>query len=93
MFILSEICDTISTSPERKVKIMKHFSVDRFEEDYAVLVDDDGNTADVSKSVLPEKTREGSVLKYEDGKYVLDPKEEDDRRKHIISLQNKLFKK
>ena len=72
---------------------MKHFSVDRFEDDYAVLVDENGDTTDVRKSVLPEKTREGSILKYEDGKYELDPQEEDSRRKRIASLQNKLFKK
>ena len=72
---------------------MKHFSVDRFEDDVAVLVDDNGNTTDVNKTVLPDNAKQGSILRFEDGKYELDPQEEDSRRKRIASLQNKLFKK
>lgn len=72
---------------------MKHLSVDRFEESFAVLVDDSENTITVKKSELPPEAKEGSVLKLEKGKYVLDTDEESDRRKRILSLQNKLFKK
>lgn len=85
-------CGTIYLSSNRKVKNMSYFSVDRFEEDYAVLVDENGNSLPVERSLLPFEAKEGSVLKLDDGEYFLDRKEESARRKRIVSLQNKLFK-
>ena len=49
--------------------------VDRIEEGYAILLRDD-STYRVALSVLPEGTREGSVLRVEDGAYQLDILEE-----------------
>ena len=72
---------------------MSFFSVDRFEEDYAVLIDENGSPLNVKKNVLPAEVREGSVLTVADGKYMLAPDEEKKRRKRIVSLQNKLFKR
>ena len=72
---------------------MKFYSLDRFEEDFAVLVDDNGACVNVQKSELPINIKAGNVLCYENGKYMLAPDEEAARRSRIKSLQNKLFKK
>jgi hypothetical protein len=39
------------------------YAVDRFEGDLAVIVDDSGDTLEVRRSLLPEDTEEGSVLR------------------------------
>ena len=72
---------------------MSFFSVDRFEEDFAVLVDENGSASSVRRDELPSGIREGSVLLYENEKYSIDKDEENRRRKRIVPLQNKLFKK
>ena len=71
---------------------MSFFSVDRFEEDFAVLVDENGVASSVKRDALPSEIKEGSVLSYVDGKYSIDKNEEKRRRKRILSLQNKIFK-
>ena len=72
---------------------MKYYSVDRFEEEYAVLIDDGCASVTVLKSELPDGVKEGTVLRFENGKYSFDPDEEDSRRKRIFNLQNNLFKR
>lgn len=72
---------------------MKFYSVDRFEEDYAILVDDDCASVTVLKRELPKGIMAGNVLRFENGKYTVAPEEEEKRRNRIRSLQNKLFKK
>lgn len=72
---------------------MKFYSVDRFEEEYAILVDDDCASITVLKRELPKGIKAGNVLQFENGKYIVAPEEEEKRRNRIRSLQNKLFKK
>lgn len=72
---------------------MKFYSVDRFEEEYAILVDDDCASITVLKRELPKGIKTGNVLRFENGKYIVAPDEEEKRRNRIRSLQNKLFKK
>ena len=72
---------------------MKFYSIDRFEEDFAILIDDQCATICVKRNELPVETKEGSVVSYENGEYSLAPDEEDVRRRRITNLQNKLFKK
>lgn len=71
---------------------MAMYSVDRVEGAYAVLV---GDVDDVSVPLteLPEGVKEGSVLRLENGAYVLDSAEEQRQRNRILSLQEKLRRK
>jgi len=55
------------------------YSVDRIVGDVAVLVGEDTSLS-VAMSLLPTGVKEGSVLRVEDGSYVLDSVEEEARR-------------
>lgn len=57
-----------------RLKIMeKELVVDRFEGEYAVCEDRQTKEKfNIELSQLPSDIKEGSVVKYEDGKYVLD---------------------
>ncbi|MBE6806588.1 MAG: DUF3006 domain-containing protein [Ruminococcaceae bacterium] len=68
------------------------YSVDRIVGDVAVLVGEDTSLS-VAMSLLPTGVKEGSVLRVEDGSYVLDSVEEEARRQRILSLQNKVRRK
>ena len=66
------------------------YSIDRFEGDVAVLVDDDANTVDVMRSLLPPTAQCGDMLRYEGGCYTVDADETATRRARIRRLQDKL---
>ena len=70
---------------------MEYLSVDRIENDTAVCERDDMSVVELALSSLPQGTKEGSVLKVENGTYSLDENEEKRRRKRIFELQNMLF--
>ena len=70
---------------------MEYLSVDRIENDTAVCERDDMSVVELALSALPQGTKEGSVLKVENGIYSLDENEEKRRRKRIFELQNMLF--
>jgi hypothetical protein len=66
------------------------YSVDRFEGEYAVLVDENEDKLDVLRSLLPAGVRVGDMLRLMDGVYVLDNDAARARREQILRLQNKL---
>lgn len=70
---------------------MEYLSVDRIENDTAVCEREDMSVVKLPLSALPQGTREGSVLKVENGVYSLDNSEKNRRRKHILELQDLLF--
>ena len=72
---------------------MKNYSIDRIEENIALLIDDDGKKIEIEVQQLPEGIREGDVLKSENGEYLSDEEETKRRKERILSLRNKLFKK
>ena len=73
----------------------KYYTVDRIEEDIAVLYDDDENKSDIPVSELPEDLKEGDILRFneENETYVIDK----DRTVQVkLSMEErfkKLFKK
>ena len=67
------------------------YSVDRFEGDYAVLIDGEGNPVPVELSCLSENAKPGSVVRKEENKYVVDDEETAARKKRLLGLQNSLF--
>ncbi len=67
-------------------------TVDRIENGIAVI-DEDGKRTDIPLSELPEGTREGSLLKRENGKLYLDTKAEKALREKLKKRTDALFKK
>ena len=66
------------------------YSVDRFEEDQAVLCDDDENTRVVPRAALPQGTTEGDVLIETAEGFVPDATETEARRARVRALQERL---
>jgi hypothetical protein len=64
--------------------------IDRFEGEYAVI-EFDGKTEDVLKSVLPPEIKVGDTLIFEDGKVIIDSKATASRKKEIDNLMDELF--
>ncbi len=70
------------------------FSVDRFEGDFAVCENrETGEFIDIPLSILPENVKAGSILKFENGKYILDLKATQKEQQEIKNLVDNLFKR
>lgn len=66
-------------------------SVDRITDNIAVVEKDDMTHFEIDISVLPEGTKEGSILIYKNGIYTLDTDEEARRRSELFNKQRMLF--
>lgn len=70
------------------------FSIDRFEENFAVCENrQTGEMVNIEKSLLPENVKEGSIIKFENGNYVLDIDATSKKQEEIKHMVNNLFKK
>lgn len=67
-----------------------YYSIDRFEEEWAVLQDDDGRSVTVERSRLPAQARQGDLLTEKDGAYSVDENETAARRERIRRMEQKL---
>lgn len=65
--------------------------IDRFENDFAVVETDSGEHVNIERKLLPPDAREGDCIAEENGRFIVDIKETDRRRKRIIELQNNLW--
>lgn len=73
---------------------MKKLTIDRIEEDFAVCECEDLSHIAIPVSCFPFDVKEGmAVIMNNDGSYTRDESEEDEMRKKIIALQNKLRNK
>lgn len=70
---------------------MKKFTVDRIEENKAVLECENGDIISLEKSVLPKNIAEGDILYFEEGSYFLNEAETQKRRDKIKKLMDSLF--
>ena len=68
------------------------YSVDRFESDKAVLINDLGKSVVVDKSLLPIPLNEGELLEFENGEYKLLKDETEDKRKELHNRIKRIFK-
>ncbi|MCI8554714.1 MAG: DUF3006 domain-containing protein [Clostridiales bacterium] len=66
------------------------FAIDRFEEEWAVLQDDDGRSHTVKRASLPEGVRQGDVLRREGDVYQTDEAETASRRERVRQLEQLL---
>ena len=67
------------------------YYVDRIEADEAVCETTDGETLRLPLIALPEGAREGSVLREEEGVFILDDTAAEARRATLFALQEALF--
>jgi len=65
--------------------------VDRFEGGFAVCEQEDSTMVDVNVKFLPEGTKEGDVLRVENGVYAIDADATLERTKHIRQLMGELW--
>lgn len=70
---------------------MKKFTIDRIEENKAVLECENGECVSLDVKSLPKNIREGDVLCFEEGSYFLDAQETEKRKEHIKDLMSRLF--
>lgn len=69
------------------------YSVDRFEGDIAVLIDEDGGRLDVPRDDLPSGVAAGDMVRLQDGAFQPDDEAAAARRARVIALQNRLRKR
>lgn len=67
------------------------YTLDRFEGDFAVLVDSNGKIKNLSASEVSD-AKEGDTVVLENDKYSVDKQDTENRKDRIESLKNKLFK-
>ena len=66
-------------------------SVDRIENNYAVCVNDDGEYLDIELSLINGEIKEGDILTFDNGKYIIDKEKTKSEREKIQALQDDLF--
>lgn len=66
-------------------------TIDRFEEEFAVVEFDDRKVVNILKDKLPKEAKEGDVLKFNEDIITIDYKETEKRRKEIEELTKDLF--
>ena len=69
----------------------EYWSIDRFEEDVAIALNDQGDELQLSTKELPKNCKEGDVLYYDGTSYQIDGKETIDRKDEVLSLFDDLF--
>lgn len=66
---------------------MYYYSIDRFDGDFAVCEDDNGDMIELLRTNIPDRAREGDVLAVDDmGNYYVDECETQRRRDFILRL-------
>lgn len=69
------------------------YSIDRFEGDVAVLIDEEKVGHNILRAQLPADVKAGDMLRLENGQYIPDDDAARARREQILRLQNKLRRK
>lgn len=69
------------------------YIVDRIEEGFAVLQDEQEQIHTIPLTELPSPVRQGDVLLFENSAYTVDVEETRARRERILRLQNRLRKR
>ena len=73
----------------------KNYTVDRIEEDIAVLFDNEDNKTDIHVSALPENLKEGDILRFDEETqaYTIDSEKTAQVKSSIEERFKKLFRK
>mgnify|MGYP003178880552 FL=1 len=71
---------------------IKEYTIDRLEGNFAVCEDrDTGEMVDFKRDDLPQNAREGSILKYSNGKFEIDSKQEQEVSERIKQKMDNLW--
>lgn len=65
--------------------------IDRFEDEYAICEDKDKKILNINKSKIPKQAKEGDIIIYREGKYILDKEKTLNRKKYIEELTKDLW--
>ncbi len=65
--------------------------IDRLEDEYAVCEDENKKILNINKSKIPKQAKEGDIIIYIDGKYILDKEKTLNRKKYIEELTKDLW--
>lgn len=69
------------------------YSLDRFEDEKAVLINKHGKSTIIDKALLPKEAKEGDMVYKQDDKYIIDADYTQKRRDIISEKLNKLYNK
>lgn len=76
----------------KKLDAVQEFSIDRFEENIAVLENrESGELINIEVEKLPEDVKEGDILKCINGKYILDKNRTNEETENIKEEMNSLW--
>jgi signal peptidase I len=67
------------------------YTVDRFEDMYAVCVDKNGKIFNIKKEDIVGVPKEGDVVIFSNGKYYINKLKTEERKKYIKNLTNDLW--
>ncbi len=70
----------------------KIYTIDRFEDAFAVLEDESGGHIDVPKDQIPGNAHEGDILEQSETGFIIREDLTRERRDKIITKQKRLFK-
>ena len=65
--------------------------IDRFEDEYAVCEDENKKILNINKSKIPKQAKEGDIIIYRNGTYILDKEKTLNRKKYIEELKKDLW--
>lgn len=65
--------------------------IDRFEDEYAVCEDENKKILNINKSKIPKQAKEGEIIIYRNGTYILDKEKTLNRKKYIEELTKDLW--
>lgn len=84
--------DDIKLELAKKLDVIQEFSVDRVEEDKIVLENrKNGEIINVEKSKISQCVKEGDILKFINGRYILDKSRTEDETTRIKNKMNNLW--
>lgn len=65
--------------------------IDRFEDEYAVCEDENKKILNINKSKIQKQAKEGDIIIYRNGTYILDKEKTLNRKKYIEELTKDLW--
>lgn len=90
--IIKSITDDVELELAQKLDALQEFSVDRIEETIIVLENrENGEIISIEKSKLPFRVQEGDILKYVNGRYILDQEKTRSETEDIKNLMDDLW--
>ena len=90
--IIKSITDDVELELAQKLDALQEFSVDRIEENIIILENrENGEIINIEKSKLPFRVQEGDILKYVNGRYILDQEKTRSETEDIKNLMDDLW--